>query len=300
MKILQCKINTKKTNVKPIISNLPTSLIKEFKKFGLGDSHTSYFDDYNKVKKFVFKFGLDEKNKTIGSLDSYPANWHGIFKKEKLEFKKKYSSEEEKIYGCTTTNFYGIGGMYATVLYRYVITVSSNQGLIISPSVYIAHPHKSDKEPKFKLCDNYDIYMDCIGVSDEELNLSTGIDKKDLKNIMSKSNMKKAISILKAKPKKSKKMFSRRAMQYQDLIKYDRNDLIKLAKFLNEITYDLLNDELSFSTRIWFKEVFVQFYILHSIHHEILPQQSLLEVLDILKISKDDKNFEGMTFPVQK
>jgi len=112
--------------------------------------------------------------------------------------------------------------------------------------------------------------------------------------------MKKAISILKAKPKKSKKMFSRRAMQYQDLIKYDRNDLIKLAKFLNEITYDLLNDELSFSTRIWFKEVFVQFYILHSIHHKILPQQSLLEVLDILKISKDDKNFEGMTFPVQK
>ena len=47
--------------------------------------------------------------------------------------------------------------------------------------------------------------MDCIGVSDEELNLSTGIDKKDLKKIMSKSNMKKAISILKAKPKKSKK-----------------------------------------------------------------------------------------------
>ena len=84
MKILQCKINTKKTNVKPIISNLPISLIKEFKKFGLGNSHTSYFDDYNKVKKFVFKFGLDEKNKTIVSLDSYPANWHGIFKKEKL------------------------------------------------------------------------------------------------------------------------------------------------------------------------------------------------------------------------
>ena len=98
MKILQCKINTKKTNVKPIISNLPISLIKEFKKFGLGNSHTSYFDDYNKVKKFVFKFGLDEKNKTIVSLDSYPANWHGIFKKKNWNLKRNIHQKKKDLW----------------------------------------------------------------------------------------------------------------------------------------------------------------------------------------------------------
>ena len=61
--------------------------------------------------------------------------------------------------------------------------------------------------------------MDCISNDEEELTLASGIDEKNLKKIMSKSNMKKAISILKTKPKKSKKMFSRRAVQYQDLFK---------------------------------------------------------------------------------
>ena len=51
---------------------------------------------------------------------------------------------------------------------------------------------------------------------------------------------------------------------------------------------------------LWFKNVFVQFYLLYSIHYKIQPQQALLEVLEILKISKDNKYFEGMSFPVQK
>lgn len=302
MKILKCKINTKKTKVKPIITNLPPSLIKDLKKFShMGETYRSEFDDYKKVKKFTFKFALDEKNKTITSLDQYPSYWHGIFKKEKLELKKKYSTEKEQIYGCKTSNFYGIGGMYATVLYQYIVTISSTDGgLRISPFVYIAHPHKSGKDPKFKLCDQYDIVMDCISNDEEELTYASGIDEKNLKKIMSKSNMKKAISILKVKPKKSKKMFSRRAIQYQDLLRYDQYDLIKLAKFLNEITYDLLNDSLGYSMSLWFKNVFVQFYLLYSIHYKIQPQQALLEVLEILKISKDNKCFEGMSFPVQK
>ena len=95
MKILKCKINTKKTKVKPIITNLPPSLIKDLKKFShMGETYRSEFDDYKKVKKFTFKFALDEKNKTITSLDQYPSYWHGIFKKEKLELKKKYSTEK--------------------------------------------------------------------------------------------------------------------------------------------------------------------------------------------------------------
>ena len=88
MKILKCKINTKKTKVKPIITNLPPSLIKDLKKFShMGETYRSEFDDYKKVKKFTFKFALDEKNKTITSLDQYPSYWHGILKKEKLEVK---------------------------------------------------------------------------------------------------------------------------------------------------------------------------------------------------------------------
>ena len=72
MKILKFKINTKKTKVKPIITNLPSSLIKDLKKFShMGETYRSEFDDYNKVKKFTFKFALDEKNKTITSLDQY-------------------------------------------------------------------------------------------------------------------------------------------------------------------------------------------------------------------------------------
>lgn len=289
MKILKFKINTKKTKVKPIITNLPSSLIKDLKKFShMGETYRSEFDDYNKVKKFTFKFALDEKNKTITSLDQYPAYWHGIFKKEKLKLNKEYSSSKEKIYGCKTSNFYGIGGMYATVLYQYIITISStNGGLKISSFVYIAHPHKSGKDPKFKLCDQYDIVMDCISNDEEELTLASGIDEKNLKKVMSKSNMKKAISILKAKPKKSKKMFSRRAVQYQDLLKYDQYDLIKLSKFLNEITYDVLNYNLGYSQSLWFRNVFTQFYLLYSIHFKIQLQQAALEVLGLLKIPKN-------------
>ena len=191
--------------------------------------------------------------------------------------------------------------MYATVLYQYIVTVSStNGGLRISPFVYIAHPHKSGKDPKFKLCDQYDIVMDCVSNDEEELTYASGIDEKNLKKIMSKSIMKKAISILKVKPKKSKKMFSRRAVQYQELLGHNQYDLIKLAKFLNEITYDLLNDSLGYSMSLWFKNVFVQFYLLYSIHYKIQPQQALLEVLEILQISKDNKYLQGMSFPVQK
>ena len=71
-------------------------------------------------------------------------------KTEKLEFKKEYSTKNENIYGSKTSTWFGIGGYYATVLYNYIITVSSAKGgMRITPSVYIAYPHKADEEPKF-------------------------------------------------------------------------------------------------------------------------------------------------------
>ena len=81
-------------------------------------------------------------------------------------------------------------------------------------------------------------------------------------------------------------MFSRRAVQYQDLLKYDQYDLIKLSKFLNEITYDVLNYDLGYSQSLWFRNVFTQFYLLYSIHYKDSIQQAALEVLGLLKIPK--------------
>lgn len=299
MKILKCKINTKKTKIKPNINNLPKTLIKEFKKLNIKNER-SLFYDYAKAKKSIYIFALDEKNKTIASLDQNPPAWHGIFKKEKLEYKQKYSSKKENIYSCVTSHFYGIGGFYATVLYNYLVTVSSaKSGLLITCTVRIAHPHKTGKEPNFKLCDAYEIAMDCIENKNEEVTLSTGIDEKNMKKLMNKNEMNKAISLLKSKPKKSNKMFSRRIQQYDEILKYNRYDLTKIAKCLHELAYEFLNDT-GYSYRIFFKNYLVQFYILYSIHFKIDVTKALLEVLKILNISKDNKLFEGMTFPVSK
>ena len=165
MKVLKFKINTKRTKVRPFVKNVPKNLLK--KMFNMKE-YESEFKEYAKTKKLIFKFVLDERNKTIRSIDQYSQYWHGIFKTEKLEFKEEYSSKNENIYGSKTSTWYGIGGMYATVLYHYIITVSSAKGgMRITPSVYIAYPHKADEEPKFKLCDSFDIVMDCVYSKEE-------------------------------------------------------------------------------------------------------------------------------------
>ena len=63
--------------------------------------------------------------------------------------------------------------------------------------------------------------------------------------------------------------------------------MIKLSKFLNEITYDVLNYDLGYSQSLWFRNVFTQFYLLYSIHYKIQLQQAALEVLGLLKIPKN-------------
>ena len=108
MKILKCKINTKKTKIKPNINNLPKTLIKEFKKLNKKNER-SLFYDYAKAKKSIYIFALDEKNKTIASLDQNPPAWHGIFKR-KTRIQTKIFFKKENIYSCVTSHFYGIGG----------------------------------------------------------------------------------------------------------------------------------------------------------------------------------------------
>jgi len=299
MKVLKFKINTKRTEVKPYIKNFPKNLLK--KMFNM-KQYESYFKDYAKAKKLIFKFVLDERNKTIKCIDQYSPNWHGIFKTEKLEFKKEYSTKNENIYGSKTSTWYGIGGYYATVLYNYIITVSSAKGgMRITPSVYIAYPHKADEEPKFKLCDSYDIVMDCVYSKEETLSFTTGLDDKIVKQIMNKSNMKKALDILSKGPKKNKAFFSRRVLNYEEFFKFDEKyDLIKLAKYLNEIVYELLkNDEGTiFVTKIYFKRFIIQFYQLYAIHHKITFGESLLQVLKILKLS-GNKIIEDIKYPIE-
>ena len=299
MKVLKFKINTKRTQVRPYVKNVPKNLLKKMLNM---KEYESEFKDYAKAKKLIFKFVLDERNKTIRSIDQYSQYWHGIFKTEKLEFKEEYSSKNENIYGSKTLTWYGIGGMYATVLYNYIVTFSSAKGgMRITPSVYIAYPHKADKEPKFKLCDTYDIIMDCVYSKEEALSFTTGLDDKVIKKIMNKSNMKKALEVLSKKPKKSKEFFSRRVQNYEKFFKFDEKyDLIKLAKYLNEIVYELLkNDEGTiFVTKIYFKKFIVQFYQLYAIHHKITSAQSLLKILDVLKLS-GNKIIEDIKYPIE-
>ena len=100
-------------------------------------------------------------------------------------------------YECKTSTWYGIGGMYATVLYDYRVYVSlPTGGMVIKPSIYIAYPHKADEDPKFKLCDDFHIVMDCVYSKEEALSFTTGLDDKIIKQIMNKSIMKKALDIL--------------------------------------------------------------------------------------------------------
>ena len=172
----------------------------------------------------------------------------------------------------------------------------------ITPSVYIAYPHKADEEPKFKLCDSYDIVMDCVYSKEEALSFTTGLDDKIIKQIMNKSTMKKALDILSKGPKKSKEeFFSRRVQNYEKFFQYDEKyDLVKLAKYLNEIIYELLKDDESPSITIkhYFKQFVVQFYQLYSIHNKITFAQSLLQVLKILKLS-GNKRIEDIKYPIE-
>ena len=299
MRVLKFKINTKRTEVRPFIKNFPKNLLKKMHNMKQYESH---FKDYAKAKKLIFKFVLDERNKTIRSIDQYSQYWHGIFKTEKLEFKKEYSSKNENIYGSKTSTWYGIGGYYATILHHYIITVSSSKGgMRITPSVYIAYPHKADEEPKFKLCDSYDIVMDCVYSKEEALSFTTGLDDKIVKQIMNKSTMKKALKILSEKPKKSKQMWSRKMVKYEKFFEHDEKyDLVKLAKYLSEIVYDLLDGDGVgiYSTKLVFKKFISQFYQLYAIHHKITYAESLLKILDILKLS-GNKKIEDIEFPVE-
>ena len=299
MKVLKFKINTKLTKVKPFVKNVPKNLLK--KMFNMKE-YESQFKEYAKAKKLIFKFVLDERNKTIRSIDQYSQYWHGIFKTEALEFKEKYSSKDENLYGCKTSTWYGLGGFYATVLYHYIVSISSAKGgMRITPSVYIAYPHKADEKPKFKLCDTYDIIMDCVYSKEEVLSFTSGLDDKILKKIMNKSIMKKALDILSKKPKKSKEFFSRRMQKYERFFQFDEKyDLIKLAKYLNEIVYDLLqkNEDVSISAKFMFKKFVVQFYQLYAIHKKITFAQALLEILEILKLT-GNKNIEDIKYPVE-
>ena len=299
MKVLKFKINTKRTEVRPYIKNFPKNLLK--KMFNMKE-YESHFKDYAKAKKLIFKFVLDERNKTIRSIDQYSQYWHGIFKTEKLEFKEEYSSKNENIYSTKTSTWYGIGGYYATVLHQYIITVSSAKGgMRITPSVYIAYPHKADEEPKFKLCDSYDIVMDCVYSKEEALSFTTGLDDKIIKQIMNKSIMKKALDILSKKPKKSKELWSRRAVKYEKFFQYDEKyDLIKLAKYLNESVYDLSNEneDISYSSKIFFKNFISQFYQLYAIHKKITYAESLLQIIKILKLT-GNKHIQDIKFKVE-
>ena len=67
--------------------------------------YESQFKDYIKAKKLIFKFVLDERNKTIKCIDQYSPYWHGIFNTEKLKFQKEYSSKNENIYGSSVNYF---------------------------------------------------------------------------------------------------------------------------------------------------------------------------------------------------
>jgi hypothetical protein len=299
MRVLKFKINTKRTKVRSNVKNVPKNLLK--KMFNMKE-YESEFKDYTKAKKLIFKFVLDERNKTIKSIDQYSQYWHGIFKTEKLEFKEEFSSKNENIYGSKTSTWYGIGGMYATVLYQYIITVSSAKGgMRITPSVYIAYPHKADEEPKFKLCDSFDIVMDCVYSKEEALSFTTSLDDKIIKQIMSKSNMKKALNILSKGPKKNKKSFSRRVQNLDEFFLFDEKyDLVKLANNLNEIIYELLKEDqsTSFVIKMYFKKFIVQFYQLYAIHNKITFAVSLLKVLEILKLS-GNKIIEDIEYPVE-
>ena len=221
---------------------------------------------------------------------------------EKLNLKEEYSSENENIYGSETTKWYRLGGFNATMLHHYITTISSAKGgLLIRPSVYLAYPHKIDDEPKFKLCDSFDIVMDCVYSNEEPLTFTTGLDDKIVKQIMNKSTMKKALEILSEKPKKSRQYWSRKMVKYEKFFEHDEKyDLVKLAKYLNEIVYDLLDKDNAgiYSTKLVFKQFVVQFYQLYAIHHKITYAQSLLKILDILKLT-GNKTIEDIEYPVE-
>ena len=209
MKIIKCKINIKKTKISAFVKNTPKSFLQKLKKFGMGDKYKSLFVDYNKAKKLTFIFALDEKNLTIKSIDQNLKIWHGLFKEEKLNLMQKQSSKNENLYNTNSSYFFREGGMSATVLYRYIITLSStNGGIKITSEVFIASPHQVNEDPNFEHCDTYEISMDCIENKEEDLTYTSGIDQKYLKKIKNKINMKKAIAILNKAPKKNKKMFS--------------------------------------------------------------------------------------------
>ena len=110
--------------------------------------------------------------------------------------------------------------------------------------MYLAHPHKIGNDPKFKLFDTFEIVMDCVDNISSDKVLLRGLDKKFINKILSKKSMNDAIKILKNDPKKPKAMFSRRVQKYDVFLSYnDRFDLVKLAKNLQELKYEFLNEE---------------------------------------------------------
>ena len=288
MKIIKCKINIKKTKVSAFVKNTPKSFLQKLKKFGMGDKYKSLFVDYNKAKKLTFIFALDEKNLTIKSIDQNLKIWHGLFNEEKLNLMQKQSSKNENFYNTNSSYFFREGGMSATVLYRYIITLSStNGGIKITSEVFIASPHQVNEDPNFEHCDTYEISMDCIENKEEDLTYTSGIDQKYLKKIKNKINMKKAIAILNKAPKKNKKMFSRQIMQYtEDFQNGGQFDLVKVAKNLNEISYEFLNDNNSHTWIKQFQIYFNQFRHLYRIHRNI-EEEPFEKIIEIMKIDRE-------------
>ena len=96
-------------------------------------------------------------------------------------------------------------------------------------------------------------------------------------------------------------MWSRKTAKYEKFFQHDEKyDLVKLAKYLNEIVYDLLDGDGVgiYSTKLVFKKFIIQFYQLYAIHHKITYAQSLLKILDILKLS-GNKKIEDIEFLVE-
>jgi len=291
-KVLKFKINLKKSKIRKFVK-VPQNILKK----GHIEKWHSLFYDFDKVKdKIIFRFELDEENKTLQSIDHYPKEWHGIFKKENIKFNEEFSSINENLYSCRTSKWWRPEPDNTTELYRYIVTISSAWGgLKLTAEVYLAHPHKIGNDPKFKLFDTFEIVMDCVDNISSDKVLLRGLDKKFINKILSKKSMNDAIKILKNDPKKPKAMFSRRVQKYDVFLSYnDRFDLVKLAKNLQELKYEFLNEESLLADR-YFLTFFETFYTFYSVHKNMDLSKALMQVLTHLNISAANKKItEGL------
>lgn len=285
-KIISCKINLKRSQIRSYVK-APKSVLKKT----YDGKWPSQFEDLNKINKIIFRFELDEKNKTILNLDSYPQSWHGIYKKENLKLNEDYSTKSENLYNCHTSRWWRPYVPNTTELYKYIISVSNKSGMRITANVYFAH-HKLGNEPKFKLYDSFYIVMDCVEVISSEEAQFQGLSKELREKIMNKTSMMKAIEILKKDAKKPKQMFSRRMQKYEEVLKYnDRYDLKKLATCLSELKYEFLK-ESQYSADIMFFNFFEQFYIFYATNKNISALKAVAQVLAILEIPATNKKIE--------